>query len=118
MHLIRVTLRGSELIRMVKEMEKNRHYLRKFPITGMGFRGKVFGEIYYDGLSYDKRTKQVLWQGQAIDLTREYSFTTVDHFMFIPFFPTIELAGKVDFLFPEFIRTVLGDYLNAHYPIQ
>ncbi|MGX7150553.1 bifunctional metallophosphatase/5'-nucleotidase [Enterococcus ureasiticus] len=117
MHLIRVTLSGAELIRMVKEMEKNRHYLRKFPITGMGFRGKVFGELYYDGLKYDKQKRQVLWQNQPIDLERKYTFTTVDHFMFIPFFPTIELAGEVDFIFPEFIRTVLANYLNEHYPI-
>ncbi|WYJ84794.1 hypothetical protein IGL98_002155 [Enterococcus sp. DIV0840] len=117
MHLIRVTLSGAELIRMVKEMEKNRHYLRKFQITGMGFRGKVFGELYYDGLKYDKQKRQVLWQNQPIDLERKYTFTTVDHFMFIPFFPTIELAGEVDFIFPEFIRTVLANYLNEHYPI-
>lgn len=117
MHLIRVTLVGADLIRMVKEMEKNRHYLRKFPITGMGFRGKVFGELCYDGLSYSKQKKQVLWQNQPIDLKRQYTFTTVDHFMFIPFFPTIELAGNSEFIFPEFLRTVLGDYLNTHYPI-
>lgn len=117
MHLIRVTLTGSELIRMVREMEKNRHYLRKFPITGMGFRGKVFGELYYDGLAYDKQKGQVLWKSQPIELKRKYTFTTVDHFMFIPFFPTIELAGEVEFLFPEFIRTVLANYLNEHYPI-
>ncbi|EOH99594.1 Ser/Thr protein phosphatase [Enterococcus haemoperoxidus ATCC BAA-382] len=117
MHLIRVTLSGAELIRMVREMEKNRHYLRKFPITGMGFRGKVFGELYYDGIRYDKQKKQVLWQNEPVDLGHKYTFTTVDHFMFIPFFPTIELVGEVEFIFPEFIRTVLGNYLNEHYPI-
>lgn len=117
MHLIRVTLSGAELIRMVREMEKNRHYLRKFPITGMGFRGKVFGELYYDGIRYDKQKKQVLWQNEPVDFGHKYTFTTVDHFMFIPFFPTIELVGEVEFIFPEFIRTVLGNYLNEHYPI-
>ncbi|WP_271489374.1 bifunctional metallophosphatase/5'-nucleotidase [Enterococcus sp. 5H] len=118
MHLIRVTLSGFELSRLVKEMEKNRHYLRKFPISGMGFRGKVFGELYYDGLTYDKASRQVLWQNQLVDPSQTYSFTTVDHFMFIPFFPTIELAGEIEFIFPEFIRTVLADYLSEHYPIQ
>lgn len=117
MHLIRVTLSGNELIRMVEEMEKNRQYLRKFPITGMGFRGKVFGELYYDGIKYDKLKKQVLWQNEPVNIAHKYTFTTVDHFMFIPFFPTIELAGEVEFIFPEFIRTVLGNYLNEHYPI-
>ncbi|ALS37803.1 2',3'-cyclic-nucleotide 2'-phosphodiesterase (5'-nucleotidase family) [Enterococcus rotai] len=118
MHLIRVTLSGTELLRMIREMEKNRNYLRKFPITGMGFRGKVFGELYYDGITYEVQKQQVLWQNRPIEPLGEYTFTTVDHFMFIPFFPTIELAGKVEFIFPEFLRTVLGNYLKTHYPIQ
>lgn len=118
MHLIRVTLSGADFVRMLQEMEKNRHYLRKFPISGMGFRGKVFGELYYDGFSYDKQTRQGFWQNRPIDPQKNYTFTTVDHFMFIPFFPTIEIAGEIEFIFPEFLRTVLGDYLAAHYPIQ
>lgn len=118
MHLIKVTLSGLELKRLVHEMEKNRHYLRKFPISGMGFRGKVFGELYFDGLSYDKQEQHVFWCGQLVDENKKYTFTTVDHFMFIPFFPTIELAGDIEFIFPEFIRTVLADYLSEHYPIQ
>ncbi|MBM7688060.1 multifunctional 2',3'-cyclic-nucleotide 2'-phosphodiesterase/5'-nucleotidase/3'-nucleotidase [Enterococcus ureilyticus] len=117
MHLIRVTLSGHDLVRMVKEMEKNRDYLRKFPIMGMGFRGKVFGELYYDGLAYNKQKEEVLWNHRPIELESNYTFTTIDHFMFIPFFPTIELAGSVDFIFPEFLRTVLGNYLKTHYPI-
>ncbi|OJG99753.1 Ser/Thr protein phosphatase [Enterococcus termitis] len=118
MHLIRVTLSGADFTRMLQEMEKNRHYLRKFPITGMGFRGKVFGELYYDGFSYDKQTQQAFWHDQPVDPNKQYTFTTVDHFMFIPFFPTIELAGTIEFIFSEFMRTILGDYLHAHYPIQ
>ncbi|MEI5992807.1 bifunctional metallophosphatase/5'-nucleotidase [Candidatus Enterococcus mansonii] len=118
MHLIRVTMSGADLTRMVREMEKNRHYLRKFSIMGMGFRGKVFGELYYDGLSYDKQNQQVLWKKQPVVLENNYTFTTVDHFLFIPFFPTIELAGEVEFIFPEFIRNVLGSYLSEHYPIH
>ncbi|MHC5227363.1 bifunctional metallophosphatase/5'-nucleotidase [Enterococcus sp. LJL99] len=118
MHLIKVTLKGADLIRLIKEMEKNRQYLRKFPIVGMGFRGKIFGDLYYGGLTYQKKTKDVLWLGNPVDLNENYTFTTVDHLMFIPFFPTIEIAGKVEFLFPEFIRNVVSDYLAEHYPIQ
>lgn len=118
MHLIRVTLSGADMIRFVREMEKNRHYLRKFSITGMGFRGKVFGELVYEGVSYDKGTKTVYWEGEPLDVAREYTITTVDHFLFIPFFPTLELVGEVEFLFPEFIRNVLGDYLRRYYPID
>ncbi|GCF94778.1 multifunctional 2',3'-cyclic-nucleotide 2'-phosphodiesterase/5'-nucleotidase/3'-nucleotidase [Enterococcus florum] len=118
MHLIKVTLSGQNLIRLILEMEKNRHYLINFPVIGMGFRGKVFGHLMYDGVTFDPVNHQVRWLGDPIDPEEEYTLATVDHFMFVPFFPTIEIAGKYEFLFPEFIRSVLGDYLKAHYPID
>ncbi|EMF0105455.1 bifunctional UDP-sugar hydrolase/5'-nucleotidase [Enterococcus hirae] len=118
MHLLNVTLKGSDLIRLVLEIEKNRAFLRNYPIRGMGFRGKIFGQVVYSGISYDAVNHQVHWLNQPIDNERRYTLTTVDHFMFVPFFPTIEIAGENEFLFPEFIRSVVGEYLNAHYPIK
>lgn len=118
MHLLNVTLKGSDLIRLVLEIEKNRAFLRNYPIRGMGFRGKIFGQVVYSGISYDAVNHQVHWLNQPIDNERRYTFTIVDHFMFVPFFPTIEIAGENEFLFPEFIRSVVGEYLNAHYPIK
>ncbi|RBT61105.1 bifunctional metallophosphatase/5'-nucleotidase [Enterococcus hirae] len=118
MHLLNVTFKGSDLIRLVLEIEKNRAFLRNYPIRGMGFRGKIFGQVVYSGISYDAVNHQVHWLNQPIDNERRYTFTTVDHFMFVPFFPTIEIAGENEFLFPEFIRSVVGEYLNAHYPIK
>ena len=118
MHLLNVTLKGSDLIRLVLEIEKNRAFLRNFPMKGMGFRGKIFGQIVYSSISYDAINHQVYWLNKPIDLEKKYTFTTVDHFMFIPFFPTIEIAGENEFLFPEFIRSVVGNYLNAYYPIK
>lgn len=117
MHLIRVTMLGKDVIRMVLEIEKNRLFLRNYRMIGMGFRGKIFGEIVYDGLTYDATNHRVFWQGQPIVEEQEYCFTTVDHLMFIPFVPSIEIAGKHEFLFPEFIRTVLADYLAEKYPL-
>ncbi|MGM0237889.1 bifunctional metallophosphatase/5'-nucleotidase [Enterococcus sp. AZ103] len=118
MHLIKVTFSGSDLIRLIFEMEKNRHFLIQFPVMGMGFRGKVFGHLVYDGIEYDAVNHQVRYLGELVDPAGTYSIVTVDHFMFVPFFPTIEIAGDYQFLFPAFIRTVLGDYLHRHYPIQ
>ncbi|MCV3103817.1 bifunctional metallophosphatase/5'-nucleotidase [Enterococcus hirae] len=118
MHLLNVTLKRRDLIRLVLEIEKNRAFLRNYPIRGMGFRGKIFGQVVYSGISYDAVNHQVHWLNQPIDNERRYTFTTVDHFMFVPFFPTIEIAGENEFLFPEFIRSVVGEYLNAHYPIK
>lgn len=118
MHLIKVTLDGNNLIRLILEMEKNRLFLINFPVMGMGFRGKVFGHLVYDGIEYDAINHEVRWLGELVDPEAEYTLATVDHYMFVPFFPTIEIAGRYEFLFPAFIRSVLGDYLHTHYPTK
>lgn len=118
MHLIKVTLKGSDMSRLIREMEKSRQFLRKFPIRGMGFRGKIFGELCYDGIRFDRNSQTVFWQGKPIQPEQKYTLTTVDHFQFVPFFPTIELVGEVEFLFPDVLRTVVANYLHAHYPIK
>lgn len=118
MRILRCTLDGENLIRMIYEMEKNRLFLRNFPIKGIGFRGKVFGEICYNGVAYDKITGEVSWLGKPIERIKQYTFATVDHFMFIPFFPTIEIKGENEVLFPYFIRNVVGQYLKKHYPTE
>ncbi|MFB5409539.1 bifunctional metallophosphatase/5'-nucleotidase [Enterococcus faecalis] len=118
MHLIKVTLKGSDMSRLIREMEKSRQFLRKFPIRGMGFRGKIFGELCYDGIRFERNNQTVFWQGKPIQPEQKYTLTTVDHFQFVPFFPTIELVGEVEFLFPDVLRTVVANYLHAHYPIK
>ncbi|MDK4389455.1 5'-nucleotidase C-terminal domain-containing protein [Enterococcus faecalis] len=118
MHLVKVTLKGSDMSRLIREMEKSRQFLRKFPIRGMGFRGKIFGELCYDGIRFERNSQTVFWQGKPIQPEQKYTLTTVDHFQFVPFFPTIELVGEVEFLFPDVLRTVVANYLHAHYPIK
>lgn len=118
MHLIKVTLKGSDMSRLIREMEKSRQFLRKFPIRGMGFRGKIFGELCYDGIRFERNSQTVFWQGKPIQPEQKYTLITVDHFQFVPFFPTIELVGEVEFLFPDVLRTVVANYLHAHYPIK
>lgn len=117
MHIIRITVNGTNLIRLVREIEKNRAFLRFFPMLGMGFRGKLFGEIFYEGIEYEEATKKVYYLGTEVVEEADYQVATVDHFMFVPFFPTIELYSKVDFLFPDFLRTVIGRSLEFYYPI-
>lgn len=116
MRVLRCTLNGENMIRLIYEMEKNREFLRRFSIKGMGFRGQIFGEICYNGISYDQKTGSVRWRGELIDREKNYTFATVDHFLYVPFFPTIEIKGKNEVLFPYFIREVLGQYLSSVYP--
>lgn len=112
MHIIRVTLSGADMKRLILEMEKTRGFLANYPIVGMGFRGKIFGQIIYSNVKIDRLTKEVTWLNQPIDEQKNYTFATVDHFLFIPFFPTIEIKGEIEFIFPEFIRQVVANYIK------
>lgn len=118
MHVVRTRLKGSDVWRMVMEMEKNRHFLRKFPLKGMSFRGKIFGDIIYKGISIDEETRTVYINGKEVDPYKEYDLALLDHYVLIPFFPTISIMGENEFLFPDYLRTVVGNYLAKKYPLD
>lgn len=102
LHLMDVWLKGSELKRLLFEMDRNHHFLRRFHLVGMGFRGKKFGCIQYYGLSNQNGEWQ--WKGHPIEDTKDYHFLTLDHYEFVPFFPTIAYAGKTNYWMDCFLR--------------
>lgn len=118
MHVVKSTLKGSDLWRLVMEIEKNRHYLDKFPLKGMSFRGKVFGQMHYKGIKVDLVHRLVYVNGQEINPNLEYEIAVLDHYVLVPFFPTLAIAGENEFLFPQFLREVVGQYLAKRYPIK
>ncbi|MFD1485574.1 bifunctional metallophosphatase/5'-nucleotidase [Lacticaseibacillus baoqingensis] len=117
MHLMKITLRGTDLWRLVMEIEKNRHFLQHFHLVGMSFRGDIFGDMGLLGLTVTPK-RQVLYANQPLDPDRLYTITGLDHYLFIPFFPTIEIVGDNQLMFPKLLRTVFADYLAAHYPLR
>lgn len=118
MHVIRVTLSGEALWRLVYEMELVRPFLNKFPIKGMGFRGQVFGYIQYQGLAWEAEQHGLLVNGQPVDRHQTYQIALLDHDLFIPFFPTINISGRTEILFEAMLRTVVGDYLARQWPVK
>ncbi|PRO77937.1 multifunctional 2',3'-cyclic-nucleotide 2'-phosphodiesterase/5'-nucleotidase/3'-nucleotidase [Lactiplantibacillus pentosus] len=118
MHVIRVTLTGEALWRLVYEMELVRPFLNKFSIKGMGFRGQVFGYIQYQGLAWQAADHQLLVDGQPVDRQATYQIALLDHDLFIPFFPTLNISGQTEILFEAMLRTVVGDYLARQWPIH
>ncbi|WEV71230.1 bifunctional UDP-sugar hydrolase/5'-nucleotidase [Lactobacillus sp. ESL0785] len=118
MHVVRSTLRGSDLWRLVMEIEKNRHYLEHFHLQGMSFRGKIFGQMYYRGIKFDPVSRIVYVNGQEIDPQTDYQIAVLDHYVLVPFFPTLAIVGDNKFLFPQFLREVIGNYLAQEYPIN
>lgn len=117
MRVLKCTLKGRDLITLLQTMEEKRQELRSLPMKGLGFRGEIFGEICYKGIErIDQDT--FFWKNEPIEWGKEYSFATVDHFLYVPFFPTIAEKGKNEVLFPHFLRVVIEKYLENHYPVK
>lgn len=84
----------------------------------MSFRGKVFGEVYYRNIQVDMKTRLVYVNGEEIDPDRYYQIATLDHYILIPFFPTLAVVGENEFLFSKVLSQVIGEYLAKKYPIK
>jgi 2',3'-cyclic-nucleotide 2'-phosphodiesterase (5'-nucleotidase family) len=115
MRVLKCTVSGEKLLSLIESMEEQREKLRNLPMKGLGFRGEIFGEICYKGISVDNG--EVLWNNQPIHVDKEYTFATVDHFLYVPFFKEIQQAKVNEVLFPHFLRVVVGEYLKEQYPI-
>jgi len=116
-HVMTITLSGYDLWRLIQEFELARLFLRYFPQKGMGFRGKIFGEINYLGIAYDAVTHEVTWRGEPLSPTKQYTIAGLDHYLFIPFFPTISIVGQNKILYKDLLREVFAQYLGKHYPL-
>lgn len=116
MRLLTCTMKGKTFSRMIQGMEQMRDALRQREVAGMGFRGKIFGELCYKGITLDAEgTVRVL--GNPIRTHEDITFVTVDHYRYVSFFPLIENEGENELLFPYFLRDVVGQYLEERYPL-
>lgn len=118
MRLIVCKMDGRTFKELIWSMEALRNNLRTREVTGMGFRGKIFGELVYKGIRVDKTNKTIYYKGTHITDDQTIRFVTVDHYRYISFFPLIENKGEVDLLFPYFLRDVVAIYLEKHFPIS
>lgn len=116
MRLLTCTMEGKVFKRMIQDMEQMRAGLRNREVEGMGFRGKIFGELCYKGISLEEDgTVHVL--GKPVQSHEKVTFVTVDHYRYVSFFPLIENEGVNELLFPYFLRDVVGQYLEERYPM-
>ncbi|MGQ2376659.1 bifunctional metallophosphatase/5'-nucleotidase [Companilactobacillus zhachilii] len=115
-HVMKTTMTGDNVWRLVMEMEKNRLFLRNHMQKGMGFRGKIFGELVYRGITIDNK-RNVYINGKELDKNQEYTLALLDHYLFVPYFPSIEISGNNEIMYPKFLRGVFADYLSKKYPI-
>lgn len=111
-------LDGQNLIRLLKEMHKNQMFMRGFKMVGLGFRGKALGDIVLDGIHYDLKLKQWYYDNELIDEQKRYQIASLDYYKFLPFLPSIEIAGKNRIIMEKILREELADYLMQTYPLN
>lgn len=117
-HVMKSEFYGYNLWEVVMEMEKNKDFLVRFEQKGMGFRGKYFGRLIYDGIRYDPEKKQLFYHDELVEPDKKYTIALIDHYSFIPFFPAISIVGKNDIFYDETLRDVFGDYLAKKFPLK
>lgn len=118
-HPIRVMhckIKGKDLLEFAKEITRIDEKMINQPVRGFGFRGRVFGKMCVKGLNVDQG--EVKWLGEPIDVDAEYELATIDYFSFLPFFDTLNNNSTQQILFPDFLRTVVGDYFKRTYPYK
>lgn len=116
-HIAELNLKGYYLIQLLNEIEGQLDDLEFKLISGSGFRGKVFGQVRYKGIRFDQERQEWLVNNEVINHEHNYRLAALDHYWFLPFFPTINYHGNPRLLFPEFIRHVVAEYLAKKYPV-
>lgn len=114
MRLIEVVLSGNKLKKMLEQMQEQNDKLKTLPVKGYGFRGDVFGELCYQGIQLENDA--VIIDNKKLVFDQLYKIITVDYLMYVPYFPILQEATQVKIISSDFLRTIVGNYIKAHYP--
>ena len=102
-----VELSGAELKEVLAQtMDKK---WGNYPLMGLGFRGKIMGNMVYSGISM-KRNKGLLSffiHEKPLESGKTYLVAIPDMFTFGKFFPSIFRAKNKSYFLPDFMRHVL-----------
>lgn len=116
MHLVRVLITGEHLGIALDEIFNKQDYLQELPVTGMGFRGRIFGEIVFRHIERESPANYFI-RGEKLIREKDYELVMVDHYIFAPFFPLLKKYGKIISLSPSLLRNVIGEYIMENYPL-
>lgn len=117
MRVLKYKMSGKVFKKLLLSMESEKERLQPLPIKGLGFRGEVFGQLCYKGIDIIEGSK-ILIHGKELDEEKRYTVASVDHYLFVPFFPEISKESEYEVLFPHFLRKIIGNYLKKRYPIN
>jgi hypothetical protein len=80
----------------------------------MGFRGNLWGTIVWSGIDVTE-TGEVLVHHQPIDYDAYYTIGSLDHYLFIPYFPTLEIMGQNTMSYDTVLREDFANYLHKKF---
>lgn len=110
MRLVRLTMSGKALKEVLLEMLDVSAMLSGQNIRGMGFRGKRFGRLIFQGISFDRGS---FYYGSTPVLdTESYSIVVPDQYLFAWYFPLLKKQEKAEILFPYFLREIVANELK------
>ena len=69
MHLIKVTLKGSDMRRLIREMEKS-SISAEISDSRDGLPRENFGELCYDGIRFERNSQTVFGKGNLFSQSR------------------------------------------------
>lgn len=113
-HPMRTILQGRELWRLAHEIMKNNRFLENHRLKGMGFRGNLWGQVVWSGLTIDENG-DVFIHDQPIDMAAYYTIGGLDHYLFIPYFPTLEIMGQNTLSYDTVLREDFANYLHKEF---
>lgn len=101
---------GESLLEIIRQAKKKE--MVEYPLKGFGFRGRMLGEMIFDGLVINNEStfiqdKDVLIHGESLDRHRHYKLATVDMFTFGKIYPAISSVSEKQYFMPEMLRDVL-----------
>ncbi len=116
-HVVKLHIQGLHLRKALWEIQSQREQLVDRHVSGCGFRGKYFGEMVFRGIAYDSAHNDWLIEGLPLNDQQTYQFVTLDHYLLLPFFPSLRDHIEIQILFPDFLRQIMRRYLQKHYPL-
>jgi 5'-nucleotidase len=90
--------------------------LANLEVKGLGFRGKVMGQMIFDGVEVEGEELQdgefhvrdIVVNGNPIDTKKVYSIGSIDMFTFGRLLPSVNYAEAKIYYLPEMLRDVLA----------
>jgi 5'-nucleotidase len=110
----KVQLRGTELKEII--LQANTERMKQLQFKGFGFRGKVMGQMVYDGVGIEtereedgaEHIRHITINGEPLNPEQLYEVATIDMFTIGHFYPQMQRAPKKKYYMPEFLRDVLA----------